>query len=67
MAWDEVLSLYWERDEAEKQFDQLKNELGLLPLRVRSMISLRGLLFVFFLALILRARLLIRGLFDLRE
>ena len=32
--WDEVLSLYRERDEVEKKFDDLKNELKVMPLRV---------------------------------
>ena len=59
-TWDNVLSLYRERDEAEKQFDQLKNELGLLPLRIQRTTSLRGLLFIFFVALLLRAQLLNR-------
>lgn len=35
-AWDEALSLYRHRDEAENQFDMLKNELEMLPLRVRA-------------------------------
>lgn len=61
MSWEEALSLYRERDEAERQFDQLKNELELLPMRIRSMTSLRGLLFVFFVALVLLARLLRRA------
>ena len=60
-SWDDVLSLYRQRDEAEKQFDQLKNELELLPLRIRSTVSLRGLLFIFFVALLLRMHLLNRA------
>jgi transposase len=60
-TWDSVLSLYRERDEVEKQFDQLKNELGLLPLRIQKIVSLRGLLFVFFVALLLRVQLLNRA------
>jgi hypothetical protein len=58
MAWDQILSLYRERDEVEKQFLQLKNELGLMPLRIQKRGSLRGLLFIFFIALLLRSRLL---------
>jgi len=58
MPWEEVLALYRERDEAERQFHQLKNELRLLPMRVRRMETLRGLLLVFFIALLLRSRLL---------
>ncbi len=58
LAWDQILSLYRERDEVEKQFHQLKNELGLMPLRIQKMKSLRGLLFIFFVALLLRSQLL---------
>lgn len=61
LPWDEVLSLYRERDEAEKQFHQLKNELGLLPLRVRKMETLRGLLFIFYVSLVIRSQLLNRA------
>jgi len=61
MAWDDVLSLYRQRDEAEKQFDQLKNELELLPLRIQKTVSLRGLLFIFFVALLIRMHLLNRA------
>jgi transposase len=56
--WDEVLSLYRERDEVEKRFDDLKNELEVMPLRVQKIETLRGLLFIFFISLILRAILL---------
>ena len=45
----------------EKHFDQLKNELELLPLRIRKTVSLRGLLFIFFVALLLRVQLLNRA------
>ena len=56
--WDEVLSLYRERDEVEKKFDDLKNELEAMPLRVQKIETLQGLLFIFFISLILRAILL---------
>ena len=59
--WDEVLSLYRERDEVEKRFDDLKNELEVMPLRVRKIETLQGLLFIFFISLILRAILLQRA------
>jgi transposase len=59
--WDDVLSLYRQRDEVEKQFDQLKNELDLLPLRIQKTVSLRGLLFIFFVALLIRVQLLNRA------
>jgi len=56
--WDEVLSLYRERDEVEKKFDDLKNELEAMPLRVQKIETLQGLLFIFFVSLIMRAVLL---------
>ena len=56
--WDEVLLLYRERDEVEKRFDDLKNELEVMPLRVHKIETLQGLLFIFFISLILRAILL---------
>ncbi len=59
--WDEVLSLYRERDEVEKKFDDLKNELEAMPLRVQKIETLQGLLFIFFISLILRAILLRRA------
>ena len=59
--WDDVLSLYRQRDETEKHFDQLKNELDLLPLRIQKIVSLRGLPFTFFVALLLRMHLLNRA------
>jgi len=57
-SWDEVLSLYRERDEVEKKFDDLKNELEAMPLRVQKIETIQGLLFIFFISLILRAILL---------
>jgi transposase len=55
------LSLYRERDEVEKKFDDLKNELEVMPLRVQKVETLQGLLFIFFISLILRAILLRRA------
>ena len=52
------LSLYRERDEVEKKFDELKNELDILPLRVNKIETLQGLLFIFFVSLVIRARVL---------
>lgn len=60
-SWDEVLSLYRERDEVEKKFDELKNELEIIPLRVQKIETLQGMLFIFFISLILRALLLRRA------
>ena len=57
-SWDEVLALYRERDIIEKEFDQLKNELEVMPLRVRKIATLQGLLFIFFVSLIWRSILL---------
>ena len=56
-----MLSLYRERDEVEKKFDDLKNELEAMPLRVHKIETLQGLLFIFFISLILRAILLRRS------
>ncbi len=53
-----MLSLYRERDEVEKKFDDLKNELEVMPLRVQKIETLQGLFFIFFISLILRAILL---------
>jgi len=39
-----VLSLYRERDEVEKKFDDLKNELEVTPLRIQKVETLKGLL-----------------------
>ena len=60
-CWVEVLSLYRERDEVEKKFDDLKNELEVMPLRVQKVETLKGLLFIFFVSLVLRAVLLRRA------
>jgi transposase len=53
-----ILSLYRERDEVENKFDDLKNELEAMPLRVHKIETLHGLLFIFFVSLIMRAILL---------
>jgi len=57
-SWDECLCLYKGRDLVEKGFDFLKNDLEVLPLNVRGDGVFRGLLFVGFLALVLRMQLL---------
>ena len=56
-----MLSLYRERDEVEKEFDDLKNELEAMPLRVQKVETLKGLLFIFFISQVLRAALLRRA------
>ena len=56
--WEEVLSLYRQRDAVEKEFDNLKNDLDVMPLRVSKLSTLRGLLFIFFISLVIRSLLL---------
>lgn len=56
--WMTCLSLYRERDCIEKEFKGLKNELAVLPLKTHNNNTTRGYLFVAFLSLILRSRLL---------
>jgi transposase len=58
LSWDECLSTYKTRDIVEKGFDLLKNDLEARPLNVQRENTLRGLLFVNFLSLILKMRLL---------
>jgi len=57
-SWEECLSLYRVKDVVEKGFDILKNDLELMPMNVRTDSSLRGYLFIEFLALILRMKLM---------
>ena len=57
-AWDECLALYRCKDIVEKVFAVLKNDIEALPLNVRKDATVAGYLFVCFLALILRMRLL---------
>lgn len=61
MSWQEAVSVYRQRDEAESDFSDLKNELQALPLRVAGLATLQGLLFVLFLSLLLRSHLLNRA------
>ena len=56
--WKEVLSLYRQRDAVEKEFDNLKNDLDVVPLRVSKLSTLKGLLFIFFISLVIRSLLL---------
>lgn len=58
MPWDEALGYYRERDQIEKEINHLKNELEALPVRVHKMDTLRGLMFIFFISLILRSKLM---------
>jgi transposase len=57
-TWEECLSLYRSKDVVEKGFDILKNDLDLMPVHIRTESALRGYLFIAFLALILRMRLM---------
>lgn len=56
--WDECLALYRCKDIVEKVFAMLKNDIEALPLNVRKDSTVAGYLFVCFLSLILRMRLL---------
>jgi transposase len=56
--WMECLSLYREREEIEKSFKALKNELDILPLNTHSEKTTRGFIFIAFLGLIIRTRLM---------
>lgn len=57
VEWDECLSIYRSKDVVEKGFDALKNELEAMPANVRKDATVRGYLFVCFLALLMRMRL----------
>jgi len=57
-GWEECLSLYRSKDIVEKGFDILKNELDVMPANVRKDSTLKGYLFISFLSLILRMRLM---------
>lgn len=56
--WEDVLSWYREKDAIEKIFCGMKNDLEGLPLRAHKSSVIEGMIFVTFIALILRARLL---------
>jgi len=57
LDWLSCLTLYRERDEVEKCFLRMKNDLDTLPLNARREDSVRGYLFMVFIALIIRMRL----------
>jgi len=61
MEWDEMLSIYKEREGIERQYRCLKTELEAMPMRVRKMSSLEGPLFIFFVSMIVRSLLLRRA------
>jgi len=56
-SWQEALTAYRERDIVEKGFRSLKSELGALPLNAKREDTLRGGIFIAFLALAIRMRL----------
>lgn len=57
LDWLSCLTLYRERDVVEKCFLRMKNDLDTLPLNARREDSVRGYLFMVFIALIIRMRL----------
>jgi len=57
-VWDECLSMYREKDIVEKAFKTIKKDVRLRPLNVKKAETLKGLLFVCFISLIVRMRLL---------
>ena len=61
ISWDDALSSYRERDTIEKIFDELKNDLDIMPFRVRKNETLKGLTLIYFVSMILRSLLLQRA------
>ena len=53
----ECLTIYRDRDRIEKAFRILKTDLDIFPMRGRTESTIRGILFVFFISLIIRAAL----------
>jgi len=56
--WMTCLSLYRERDEIEKEIEMMKSDLEALPLNTHSDSTMCGFLFIVFLGLVIRSRLL---------
>jgi transposase len=56
--WLTALSLYRERDEIEKEIEMMKSDLEILPLNTHKDSTTSGFIFIVFLALIIRTRLL---------
>ncbi len=54
----ECLSLYRNRDSIEKAFRMLKTDLDIFPMRVKKESTIRGMLFIFFISLIIRTGLM---------
>ncbi len=57
----ECLSIYRNRDSIEKAFRILTTDLDIFPMRVRKESTIRGMLFIFFISLIIRTALM-RGM-----
>ena len=57
-SWVECLSLYRSKDVVEKGFDVSKNGIELMPANLRTNSILRGYLFIAFIALFLRIKLM---------
>ncbi len=57
-GWEECLSLYRGKDVVEKGFDLMKNEIDIMPANVKKDSTMKGYLFICFLSLILRMRLM---------
>jgi transposase len=58
VEWMNCLSLYRERDEIEKEIEVMKSDLDVLPLNIHSDSTMSGFIFIVFLSLIIRSRLL---------
>ena len=56
--WMKCLSLYREREEIEQSFKALKNEIDILPLNTHGENTTRGFIFIAFLSLVIRTRLM---------
>jgi transposase len=58
LDWMDCLSIYRERDAIEKAFRSLKHDIEAIPLNTNKESTTRGFIFVCFIALIIRMRLL---------
>jgi transposase len=57
-GWKDALAWYREKDVIEKMFKTIKNDIATVPLRAQKTTVAKGLVFINFIALILRFRLL---------
>ena len=58
--WNDALAMYRQRDVVEKFYDAMKNDLDLVPRALKNE-TLRGLVFVYFVSLVMRSLLLQRA------